>query len=175
MGVGVGVFYFGRNDQQHKLADYYLALSSIARQLLSQIPDSRWQTILGVLDVGIEDVTSAPDMLGMMTGDFDKMIVVLDGVEDMNNEGLGELLEFLFVENEIPSLRLLITSRQPDFDARWMEDFGLVEVEARPSDLDIALYLSKYIDESPVNPEVLDESHTKRFPYQKFIDISNGL
>lgn len=173
--MGVGVFYFSHNDQQRNIADYDLAFRSITRQLLSQTTDSLWQMILAVVDVGIEDVNGTSEMLAMMTGAFDKMVVLLDGVNDMNKEALGELLELLFVEKNIPSLRLLITSRQPDFDALWIKDFGLVEVEARPSDSDIALYLSKYIEESPVNPEVLDESHTKLFPYQKFIDISNGL
>ncbi|KAJ4019665.1 hypothetical protein NW766_003422 [Fusarium irregulare] len=101
------------------------------------------------------------------------MVVVLDGVDATNNRGLAQLLHLLLKFSRIPSLRLLMTSRSGVPDR--LKDYGLSEVEARPPDSDIALYFAKCIDESPINYEVLDESHTKLFPYQKFIDISNGL
>ncbi|KAH7183584.1 uncharacterized protein B0J16DRAFT_307923, partial [Fusarium flagelliforme] len=175
--MGVGVFYFGRNDQQYNLADYDLAFRSITRQLVSQTPNTLglWQKILDDQDIGVEDVTGTADILEIMASAFDKMVVVLDGLNDMEEEGLAELMELLLYDKKIPSLKVLMTSREPAPDPLWIVDFGLVEVEARPPDSDIALYFAKYIDESPVNSEVLDESYTKIFPYQKFIDISNGL
>ncbi|KAJ4138741.1 hypothetical protein NW768_002612 [Fusarium equiseti] len=173
--MGVGVFYFGRNDLQYNLADYDLAFRSIIRQLASQTPDSLalWQDILDDEEVGVEDLTGTTDILEKMLNAFEKMVVVLDGVDATNETGLSELLDLLLNEKKIPSLRVLMTSRSRAPVA--LKDFGISEVEARPPDSDIALYFARYIDESPVNPEVLDESHTKLFPYQRFVEISHEL
>ena len=173
--MGVGVFYFGRNDLQKNLADYDLAFRSITRQLVSQTPDSfgLYQGILDNDEIGVQDIDGSSDILEAIKSVFDRMVVVLDGVDATNERGLARLLHLLFKFSRIPSLKVLMTSRSRVPDR--LKDYGISEVEARPPDSEIALYFAKYIDVSPVNYEVLDESHTKLFPYQKFIDISNGL
>lgn len=173
--MGVGVFYFGPNDLQCNLADYDLAFRSITRQLVSQTPDSLglWQSILDDEEIGVQDLTSTTDILEKMANAFEKMVIVLDGVDATNETGLAELLGLLLKDKQIPSLRVLLTSRYRAPDV--LKDFGLSEVEARLPDSHIGIYVTKYIEESPVSPEVLDEFDTSLFPYRKFFDISNGL
>ena len=173
--MGVGVFYFGQHDVQKNLADYDLAFRSITRQLVSQTPGSLglYQGILDNDEIGVQDIDGSSHILEAIQIVFDRMIIVLDGVDATNERGLARLINLLLKFSRIPSLRVLMTSRSGAPDR--LKDYGISEVEARPPDSDIALYFAKYIDESPVNPQVLDESHTKPFPYQKFIDISNGL
>jgi hypothetical protein len=172
--MAVGVFYFGRNDLQYNLADYDLAFRSITRQLMSQTPHL-WQRIVDDTEIESPGLSETSDMMEKMARTFDRMVVVLDGVDATNESGLEELMHRLFENKNIPSLRILITSRLPTPDALKFIGVGISEIEARAPESDIALYFAKYIDESPVDPEILNETHTKPFPYQKFFDLSNGL
>ncbi|RBR15628.1 uncharacterized protein FIESC28_07269 [Fusarium coffeatum] len=173
--MGVGIFYFGQRDVQNNLADYDLAFRSITRQLVSQTPGSLglYQGILDNDEIGVQDIDGSSDILETIQSVFGRMVVVLDGVDATNERGLAQLLHLLLEFSRIPSLRVLMTSRSGAPDR--LKDYGLSEVEARSPDSDIALYFAKYIDESHVDHEVLHESHTRLLPYQKFIDISNGL
>jgi hypothetical protein len=173
--MGAGVFYFGHNDLQYNLADYDLAFRSITRQLVSQTPDSLgfWRRIMNNEEIGVEDLAGTSYILENMASFFDNMVVVLDGVNATNETGgtgLAELLGLLLNDKKIPSLKILITSQTKP--PKVLETFGLFEIYARAPNSDLSLYLLRYMDESPANPEVPNESHNQSFSYQRLMTIS---
>lgn len=119
------------------------------------------------------DVSSK--IIEQLKSTFDKIIVILDGVDATNESGLKDLLHLLFDERIIPSLKILITSRLPFPNALDRTDLGISEIEAHAPESDIGLYFASYIDESPVNAEFPDPARVRLFPYKKFFDLSNGL
>ncbi|KAJ4247525.1 hypothetical protein NW762_013205 [Fusarium torreyae] len=111
-----------------------------------------------------------------MTSEFNKFLIILDGVDAATESGLQDLMKTLFGDDihELP-LRVLITSRASPPDVLKAQNVGVSSIEAHASRMDLGLYIARIIDESPVKPEYLDESHTKLFPYQKLFNMSNGL
>ncbi|EKJ76545.1 hypothetical protein NXS19_011145 [Fusarium pseudograminearum] len=175
--IACGVFYFGCSDLQYNLADYDLAFRSITRQLVSQTPDSLglWQSIVDNEEMETPCLNVSSKIIEKITSTFDKIVVILDGVDATNESGLNDLFHLLFDEKVIPSLKILITSRLPFPNAIDRTDLGISQIEARAPESDIALYFARYIDESPVNAEVPDPARVRLFPYKKFFDLSNGL
>uniref|UniRef100_A0A4E9EGL8 Nephrocystin 3-like N-terminal domain-containing protein n=1 Tax=Gibberella zeae TaxID=5518 RepID=A0A4E9EGL8_GIBZA len=175
--IACGVFYFGRNDLQYNLADYDLAFRSITRQLVSQTPDSLglWQSITDNEEMETPCLDVSSKIIEQISSAFDKIIVILDGVDATNESGLNDLFHLLFDERIIPSLKILITSRLPFPNALDRIDLGISEIEAHAPESDIGLYFASYIDESPVDAEFPDPARVRLFPYKKFFDLSKGL
>lgn len=167
--TGAAVYNFGRHELQYNLADYNLALRSITRQLVSQLPEESTlpARILETIDDGFGDAETTVAILQMLASEFDRIIIILDGVDSSNEAGLRELMEILLRKKT--RLRIMMTSQSPPSDT-----FGMSTITARATDQDLSLYHAKAIDEAPVSTEVLDDSHTRLFPYQKLMDMADG-
>ncbi|KAF5550959.1 ankyrin-2 [Fusarium mexicanum] len=170
--TGAAVYHFGRHELQYNLADYNLALRSITRQLVSQLPENSTlpAQILETIDDGLGDTDSTVTILQMLASAFHRIIIILDGVDSSNEAGLCELIEILLKEKA--QLRIMLTSRgQPS--RALSHGFGINTITACATDQDLSLYHARAIDEAPVNAEVLDDSNTRLF-YQKLIDMADG-
>lgn len=103
------------------------------------------------------------------------MVIILDGVDPTNEDGIRALNSALFSnEHNHPSVRLLMVARSVP-TATIIRPHPSSLLEARASRGDLALYYCKAIEESLVDPTYLDESHTKLFNYKKLFDMSGGL
>ncbi|KAF9769523.1 hypothetical protein IL306_013055 [Fusarium sp. DS 682] len=174
--TGVAVFHFGRHDLQYNLADYGLALRSITRQIVSQLPaESALPTqIFENMEVGTGDIESTAAVLNKLASEFSKMVIILDGVDASNEAGLHELMDILLEGNsQVPQVKVMMTSQNPPSDA-LTKRFGISTMKCSASDQDLSLYYARAMDEAPVSAEVLDESHTKLFPYQKLMEMADG-
>ncbi|KAF5694019.1 hypothetical protein FDENT_1323 [Fusarium denticulatum] len=171
--TGAAVYHFGRHELQFNLADYNLALRSITRQLVSQLPEKSTlpAQILETIDDGLGDAESTVTILQMVASTFCRIIIILDGVDSSNEPGLRELIGIL-LEEKI-QLRILLTSRGPPSHA-LSGAFGINTITARATNEDLSLYHARAIEEAPVNAEVLDDSHARPFPYQKLKDMADG-
>lgn len=175
--VAVGAYYFGKRDVQHNAADYNLAFRSIARQIVAQLPptSTALQSIPKEPDLDEGDVYSSFKFIDRVNYEYDRMVIVLDGVDPTNKDGIRALNSVLFSDHHNhPSVRLLMTSRSvPTVMTIRPHPSSLLEV--RGSRRDLALYYCRAIDEHPVDPTYLEESHTKLFDYKKLFDMSDGL
>ncbi|EXM18301.1 hypothetical protein FOTG_13576 [Fusarium oxysporum f. sp. vasinfectum 25433] len=171
--TGAAVYHFGRHELQYNLADYNLALRSITRQLVSQLPEESTlpAQILETIDDGFGDAETTVAILQMLASEFGRIIIILDGVDSSNEAGLRELMEILLRKKT--RLRIMMTSQSPPSDT-LIDTFGMSTITARATDQDLSLYHAKAIDEAPVSTEVLDDSHTRLFPYQKLMDMAHG-
>lgn len=144
---------------------------------MSQTPDSLglWQSITDNEEMETPCLDVSSKIIEKISSAFDKIIVILDGVDATNESGLNDLFHLLFDERIIPSLKILITSRHPFPNALDRIDLGISEIEAHAPESDIGLYFASYIDESPVDAEFPDPARVRLFPYKKFFDLSNGL
>ncbi|KAM0196050.1 hypothetical protein ACHAPI_006068 [Fusarium lateritium] len=173
----VGAFYFSRRDVQRNKADYNHAFRSIARQTVAQLlPESAaLQSILEEADLDNCDVYSSYKFIRKVNHEHDRMVIILDGVDPTNEDGILALHHVLFPDNhDHPSVRLLMVARSVP-TAMTIRPHPSSLIEARASNGDLALYYGRAIDESPVDPAYLDESHTKLFNYNKSFNMSNGL
>ncbi|KAF5236051.1 hypothetical protein FANTH_11407 [Fusarium anthophilum] len=171
--TGVAVYHFDRHELQYNLADYNLALRSITRQLVLQLPEESTlpAQILETIDDGLGDADSTVTILQMLASAFGRIIIILDGVDSSNEPGLRELMEILLREKA--PLRIMLASRGPPSRA-LSHGFGINTIAARATDQDLSLYHARAIDEAPVNAEVLDDSVTRLLPSQKLMDMANG-
>ncbi|CCT72683.1 uncharacterized protein FFUJ_12574 [Fusarium fujikuroi IMI 58289] len=171
--TGAAVYHFGRHELQFNLADYNLALRSITRQLVSQLSEKSTFPIqvLETIDDGLGDAVSAVTILQLLASEFRRIVIILDGVDSSNEVGLRELMELLLKEKT--QLQMMLTSRDPPSHA-LSNAFGINTIVARATDEDLSLYHARAIDEAPVGAEVLDDSHTKLFPYQKLMEMADG-
>ncbi|TXB95931.1 hypothetical protein FocTR4_00016390 [Fusarium oxysporum f. sp. cubense] len=171
--TGAAVYHFGRHELQYNLADYNLALRSITRQLVSQLPEVSTlpARILETIDDGFGDAETTVAILQMLASEFDRIIIILDGVDSSNEAGLRELMEILLRKKT--RLRIMMTSHSPP-SGTFIDTFGMSTIRARATDQDLSLYHAKAIDEAPVSTEVLDDSHARLFPYQKLMDMADG-
>ncbi|KAF4445325.1 Ankyrin-2 [Fusarium acutatum] len=171
--TGAAVYHFGRHELQYSLADYSLALRSITRQLVSQLPEKSTlpAQILEIIEDGLGDTESTVSILQMLGSAFCRIVIILDGVDASNESGLRELMKSLLKEKT--QLRIMLTSRGPPLHT-LVDAFGINTIIARATDQDLSLYHARAIDEAPVNAEVLDDSHIRLFPYQKLMDMADG-
>ncbi|KAF5646020.1 ankyrin-2 [Fusarium sp. NRRL 52700] len=171
--TGAAIYHFGRHELQYNLADYNLALRSITRQLVSQLPEKSTlpAQILETIDDGLGDTESAVTTLQMLASSFGRIIIILDGVSSSNEAGLSELMKILLEEQT--QLRIMLASRRPPPQA-LSDNFGINTITARATDQDLSLYHARAIDDASVNAEVPDDPYTRPFPYQKLIDMADG-
>ncbi|KAF5593202.1 ankyrin-2 [Fusarium pseudocircinatum] len=175
--TGAAVYHFGRHELQFNLADYSLALRSITRQLVSQLPENSTLAaeVLETIEDGLGDAESTMTILQMLASAFCRIVIILDGVDSSNEAGLHELIKILLEEKT--QLRIMLTSRGPPSQA-LSDAFGIDTITARATDQDLSLYHAKAMDEAPVSAEVLDEvlddSHATLFPYQKLMEMADG-
>ncbi|KAF4336059.1 ankyrin-2 [Fusarium beomiforme] len=175
-GTGVAVFHFGRRDLQYGLADYGLALSSITRQFVSQLPAESTlpARLLKDIEDGIGEVESTAIIVNKLAFEFSRLIMILDGVDTSNEAGLHELMDiFLERSTQVPGVRIMMTSQNPPSNA-LIERFGIATVEARASDKDLSLYHARAMDEKSASPGGQSDSHTRPFPSQRLIEMADG-
>ncbi|KAI7763226.1 hypothetical protein LZL87_013038 [Fusarium oxysporum] len=171
--TGAAVYHFGRHELQYNLADYNLALRSITRQFVSQLAEESTlpARILETIDDGFGDAETTVAILQMLASEFSRIIIILDGVDSSNEAGLHELMEVLLRKKT--RLRIMMTGRSPPSDV-LIDIFGITTITARATDQDLSLYHARAIDDALVDAEVLDDSHTRLFPYQQLMDMADG-
>ncbi|KAI1044408.1 hypothetical protein LB505_012905 [Fusarium chuoi] len=171
--TGAALYHFGRHELQFNLADYDLALRSITRQLVSQLSEKCTlpAQVLETIDDGLGDAEITVTILQLLASEFRRIVIILDGVDSSNEAGLRELMQLLLKEKT--QLQLMLTSRNPPSHA-LSNAFGINMITARATDEDLSLYHARAIDEAPVSAEVLADTHTKLFPYQKLMEMADG-
>ncbi|KAH7151113.1 hypothetical protein DER46DRAFT_628970 [Fusarium sp. MPI-SDFR-AT-0072] len=171
--TGAAVYHFGRHELQYNLADYNLALRSITRQFVSQLAEESTlpARILETIDDGFGDAETTVAILQMLASGFSRIIIILDGVDSSNEAGLHELMEVLLRKKT--RLRIMMAGRSPPSDV-LIDIFGISTITARATDQDLSLYHARAIDDALVDAEVLDDSHTRLFPYQQLMDMADG-
>jgi hypothetical protein len=133
------------------------------------------QSILKEEDLEDGDIYSSYKFIRRINYEYDRMVIVLDGVDPTNEDGIRALNSLLFSNyHDHPSVRLLMVARSVP-TATTIRPHPSSLLEARASRGDLALYYCRAIDESPVDPTYLEESHTKLFDYKKLFDMSDGL
>jgi hypothetical protein len=121
------------------------------------------------------DIYSSYNFIRRINYEYDRMVIILDGVDPTNEDGIRALNSVLFSDDHShPSVRLLMVARSIP-TATITQPHPSSSLEARASRGDLALYYGRAIYESPVDPTYLDESHTKLFNYNKLFGISDGL
>ncbi|KAF5712513.1 ankyrin-2 [Fusarium mundagurra] len=171
--AGAAVYHFGRHELQFNLADYNLALRSITRQLVSQLPENSTlpALILEAIEGGLGDTQSTVSITQMLASAFCKIVIILDGVDSSNEAALHELLKVLLKDKT--QLRIILASRCPPSQALF-DTFSIATITARATGEDLSLCHMKATEEAPVFSEVLDLTHTRLIPYQKLIDMADG-
>lgn len=140
----VGFFYFESHDYQYNIADFGLALCSLARQLVAQLPHTSAAAV--AILKRIQTIPSFPSLsvitplLKRVISSFSSVFIVLDGV-DSSERALQDLFACLVGEDvQQSSLHILMTSRYAPPQS-LNSKYALPTVQTRAHDNDITDYI----------------------------------
>ncbi|KAJ3535315.1 hypothetical protein NM208_g7186 [Fusarium decemcellulare] len=110
--AAVGVYYFEKTKTFWSRADFDRAVSSVARQLVSQLPDTS-AFLQSPQSIQPSTPGAGPyPMLRRIMSEFNKVFIVLDGVKDASSLSLSGLMDALNEQKaDGCTVRVLITSR----------------------------------------------------------------
>ncbi|RMJ17013.1 hypothetical protein CDV36_003308 [Fusarium kuroshium] len=113
----VAVVYADKNYEHRNIADWNLRLSSVARQLASQLPTSSTTLQMALAKFSDTDEDELHSILRTLASEFGTVFVVFDGIGKATAKGLKALMRVLGGNHEEKaSFQVLITSRDPPPD-----------------------------------------------------------
>ncbi|KAF5011438.1 hypothetical protein FDECE_2458 [Fusarium decemcellulare] len=172
--IAVAVYYFGQNSKFRNRADFDLAITSVIRQLASQLPDTHkemWMALPHIYDLS---GPSMYDLLMSIVSCFKKAFIILDGVNDAAYRSLLSLMDALKgIKGGRSGLRLLITSRDPP-PVPSSKLSPLLSVEARASFSDLETYAATSMQDALAEQTPEARSEAKTLLLDRFCETSNG-
>ncbi|KAH7253387.1 hypothetical protein B0J15DRAFT_595679 [Fusarium solani] len=138
----VAVVYAEKSYEHRNIADWNLRLSSVARQLASQLPTSSPTIKRALAKFSDTDDDELHSILRTLASEFGTVFVVLDGIGKATTKSLKALMRVLGGgHEERASFQVLITSRDPPPDA-FMAQFEISIVEAGADSVDLKDYVT---------------------------------
>ncbi|UPL00233.1 hypothetical protein LCI18_011167 [Fusarium solani-melongenae] len=138
----VAVVYADKSYEHRNIADWNLRLSSVARQLASQLPTSSAALKRALAKFSDTDDDQLHSILRTLASEFGTIFVVFDGIGKATTKSLKALMRVLGGgHKERASFRVLITSRDPPPDA-FTAQFEVSVVKAGADSVDLKAYVT---------------------------------
>lgn len=136
--------HFKQNHRQYNLADFNYALTSVLRQLVSQLSSAS-----GILKQLAEmDEIPYPgdddfyDILYQVASEFDKVFIVFDGANSVTTSALRDLMLAITPNGSDPIFRVLFASRNaPSHDSA--ASFNVLDISSRAHGRDVEVYITQ--------------------------------
>ncbi|XEV07560.1 hypothetical protein FSHL1_012847 [Fusarium sambucinum] len=137
---------FQQNHKQYNLADFGHALTSVLRQLVSQLPNTS-----GVLDqlVKMADIPYPDDdefykLLHLVVSEFGKVFVIFDGANSITTSALEDLMLAMTPSGSDPVFWVLFTSRNAP-PAGFAASHQVLDIPSRADGMDVGVYFIQTI------------------------------
>ncbi|WAO96444.1 Hypothetical protein NCS54_01411700 [Fusarium falciforme] len=138
----VAVVYAEKSYEHRNIADWNLRLSSVARQLASQLPTSSAALKRALAKFSDTDDDQLHSILRTMASEFGTVFVVFDGIGKVTTKSLKALMRVLGGGHEEKAVfQVLITSRGPPPDG-FTAQFEVSIVEAGADSIDLKAYVT---------------------------------
>ncbi|KAI8711682.1 hypothetical protein NCS52_01432400 [Fusarium sp. LHS14.1] len=140
--TAVAVVYADKNYEHRNIADWNLRLSSVARQLASQLPTSSIALQRALAKFSETDDDQLHSVLRTLASEFKTVFVVLDGIGKVTTKGLKALMRVLGGgHQEKASFQVLIASSEPPPDG-FTGQLEVSVVEALAGSIDLKVYVT---------------------------------
>ncbi|KAG5655405.1 hypothetical protein KAF25_000654 [Fusarium avenaceum] len=143
-GNTVASVHFQQNHRQYNLADFNHALTSVLRQLVSQLSSES-----GILK-RLAEMDKIPypgddefcEILYQVASEFGKVFIVFDGADSVTTSALRDLMLAIAPNGSDPIFRVLFASRNapPDGPAA---SFRVLDISSRAHDRDVEMYTTQ--------------------------------
>ncbi|KAJ4181997.1 hypothetical protein NW755_010685 [Fusarium falciforme] len=138
----VAVVYAEKSYEHRNIADWNLRLSSVARQLASQLPTSSAALKRALAKFSDTDDDQLHSILRTMASEFGTVFVVFDGIGKVTTKSLKALMRVLGGGHEEKAVfQVLIASRGPPPDG-FTAQFEVSIVEAGADSIDLKAYVT---------------------------------
>ncbi|KAL6355630.1 hypothetical protein LRP88_11233 [Fusarium phalaenopsidis] len=138
----VAVVYAEKSYEHRNIADWNLRLSSVARQLASQLPTSSAALKRALVMFSDTDDDQLHSVLRTLASEFGTVFIVFDGIGKATTNSLKALMRILDGgHEERASFQVLITSRDPPPDT-FTAQFEVSVVKAGADSIDLRAYVT---------------------------------
>ncbi|KAM0341707.1 hypothetical protein ACHAPU_009955 [Fusarium lateritium] len=140
--VAITCIYLSKNHRQYNLADFNYALTSVLRQLVSQLPDDS-QVLQQFAE---EDEMPYPGddefykLLQQVASEFGKVFIVFDGADNVTASALRDLMLAINPNGSDPMFRVLFASRNSPPDG-VSGPYQILDIPSRAQDKDVEQYI----------------------------------
>ncbi|RSL45022.1 hypothetical protein CEP51_016149 [Fusarium floridanum] len=159
-GDAVACVYLQHNHRQHKLADFDHALTSILRQLVSQLPSTSGilQQLVEVTDIPYPGDDEYGQLLHRIASEFGKAFLVFDGANSVTASALKDLMLAINSSSSHPAFRVLFASHDtPPHD--FAASYQIIDIPSRAQDRDVEEYIVRTLQD--VSAKNLSSGHSK--------------
>ncbi|RFN53000.1 hypothetical protein FIE12Z_2771 [Fusarium flagelliforme] len=141
-GDAVACVEFQQNHKQYNKADFNHALTSIMRQLVSQLPSTSgiWGQLIALDDIPYPDDDEFNQLLHLVTSEFGKVFIVFDNANSVTEAALRDLMLSLNPSISDSVFRVLFASRNACTDAFSIRP-EVLEIHSKASDKDVEMYI----------------------------------
>ncbi|EEU37565.1 uncharacterized protein NECHADRAFT_22481, partial [Fusarium vanettenii 77-13-4] len=141
----VAVVYADKSYEHRNIADWNLRLSSVARQLASQLQTSSAALQRALIKFSDTDDDELHSVLRTLASEFKTVFVVFDGIGKATTKSLKALMRALGGgHEEKASFQVLITSRDPPPNA-FKAQFEVSVVKAWAGSIDLKAYVTSQL------------------------------
>ncbi|KAF9766405.1 hypothetical protein IL306_001204, partial [Fusarium sp. DS 682] len=168
----VACIYFQQNHRQDNFADFNHALTSILRQLVSQLPSASdtLQQLEGVSDIPYPGDGDYDQLLHRVASEFGKAFIVFDGANSVTASALRDLMLAINPSGSHPAFRVLFASRNaPPHD--FAASYQVLGIPSCAQDRDVEEYIIQTFRD--VSAKNLSSGHSKLV--QGLVRMFDGL
>ncbi|KXH33113.1 hypothetical protein CSIM01_05248 [Colletotrichum simmondsii] len=141
----VACVQFENAGHYHSLADFGAAITSIARQIVSQLPESS-ETLKRLISAPITVWRWRSDNFQVIWAEleayFEKIYIVLDGLDDPNPTAFLDFMAKLRLSDKESAVKVVLLSRSKPFED-VLRGFEGASLEVRASQEDLIHYLQQ--------------------------------
>ncbi|RSL39965.1 hypothetical protein CEP54_016221 [Fusarium duplospermum] len=159
-GDAVACVYLQQNHRQHKLADFDHALTSILRQLVSQLPSTSdiLQQLAEVTDIPYPGDDEYGQLLHRIASEFGKALLVFDGANSVTASALKDLMLAINPSSSHPAFRILFASHDtPPHD--FAASYQIIDIPSCAQDRDVEEYIVRTLQD--VSAKNLSSGHSE--------------
>lgn len=143
MKLAVACVQFENKGLYHSLVDFGAAITSIARQIVCQLPESS-ETLKRLISAPVNVFTWWLDNFQVIWAEleayFEKIYIVLDGLDDPNPAAFHDFVAKLRLSDKESPIKIVLLSRSKPFE-EVLQRFQGASLEVRASQEDLIQYL----------------------------------
>jgi hypothetical protein len=141
-GNAVACVEFQQNHVQNNLADFGHALTSVLRQLVSQLPNTSGvlEQLVNMADIPYPDDHDFYQLLHLVASEFAKVLIIFDGANSVTASALEDLMLAITPSGSDQVFWVLFSSRNAP-PAGFSASHQVLDIPSRAHDMDVDMYI----------------------------------
>jgi hypothetical protein len=172
IGNAVACVEFQQNHVQNNVADFGHALTSVLRQLVSQLPSTSGvlNQLANMVDIPYPDDDEFYELLHLVASEFGKVFIIFDGVNSVTTSALEDLMLAITPSGSDLVFWLLFASRNAP-PAGFSTSHQILDMLSRGYDRDVEMHITQALRDISARP--LSSRDEKMI--QDLVQVFDGL